>query len=259
MLIEQCPWAPSDLWNRVKIPNIDEADSQRILNNAADVIYSDRGRAQQMMQTRHFRDWILTPNSARLLVHGDFDNTNKISPFSVLAATVFQGLRTSSSVISLVFFCGQHLRTDEYNGGNAIIRSFVAQLVRQFRSSTITPAHDKSLYDVAIGNTSRLCTLFVYLIVQLPPDITVFCLIDGINEYEREEYLHDMEDVVLTLLGLVEQSSRPSFKLLLLSPRPTLEVRKAFDDEPDMLLHMERLPVIEDVVGPAQIHEMIRM
>lgn len=256
MLIEPQLWTPRDLWMRLNIPNLDEVDLQKVLNSASDVIYSDRGRAQQMIQTRHFRNWMLTSTSSKLLVHGDFDTTSKISPFSILAATMTQGFRTSPNIISLVFFCGQHLYNDEYHGGSVMIRSLIAQLLRQFPSPNIYPLSDTSTLDIETSNIPHLCTLFVHLIHQLPPNITIFCIIDGINEYEREEYLHGMDDVVLTLLDVVERG-RASFKALILSPRPTLEVRKVFEGEREEngVLHMQRLPVVED--GGKGVWEMV--
>ncbi|KAH5355652.1 hypothetical protein HBI48_130480 [Parastagonospora nodorum] len=259
MAIERQSWTPRDLWLRVGIPNIDETDLQRVLNRAADIDFSDRGRAQQMITTQHFRHWMLSQTSAKLLVHGDFENASRTSPFSVLAATVTQGFRSSPSIINLVFFCGQHLLDDEHHGGNAMIRSLIAQLLRQYPFSTIVPLPDMLIGDIDAGNVKQLCTLFTYLIQQLSPQTTVFCLIDSINEYEREEYIHGMDDVVFALLGLADRSSRASFKLLLLSPRPTVEVRRAFDGEDGILLHMQQLPVIEDVVGPVQLQEMVGM
>lgn len=259
MPLELQSWTPRDLWLRVGIPNIDEADLQKVLNRAADIDFSDRGRAQQMISTQHFRHWMLTHNSAKLLVHGDFENTSRTSPFSILAATVTQGFRSSPGIINLVFFCGQHLLDEEHHGGKAMIRSLIAQLLRQYPFPAIAPPSGMSMEDIHSANIKQLCTLFTFLIQQLSPQTTIFCLIDSINEYEREEYIHGMDDVIYAMLGLVGGNSRASFKLLLLSPRPTVEVRKAFDGEDGTLLHMQQLPVIEDVVGAAQLQEMVGM
>jgi hypothetical protein len=259
MLIEPQLWTPRDLWVQLNIPNLDDIDIQRVLNSAADVTYSDRGRAQQTIQTRLFRNWMLSTHSAKLLVHGDFDHPAKISPFSILAGTVSQGFRSSARIISLVFFCGQHLYNDEHHGGTAMIRSLFAQLLRQFPLPTFQPLSDLHPHNIDAFDISQLHHLFVHLVHQLPSNTTVFCIIDGINEYEREEYLHGMDDVVFALMGLVDEGSRASFKLLLLSPRPTVEVRKAFDNEPETLLHMQQSPVVEDNVGLRIIREIIDM
>jgi hypothetical protein len=244
---------------RLNIPNVDEVDLKKVLNSASDIIYSDRARAQQMIQTRQFRAWIVSPVSAKLLVHGDFDNPSKLSAFSILAATVSQGFKASPGIISLVFFCGQHLWNDEFHGGNFMIRSLTAQLVQQFPFPSIHPPSDMSAHHIETTTVPQICRLFVYLISQLPPNITVFCIIDGINEYEREEYIHGVDDVIYELMGVVDKGSRAKFKLLLLSPRPTTLVRSPFDEQPGTLLHMQQEPVIEDAVGPGMVREMIEM
>ena len=232
-----------------------------VLGSAAQIFPEDRGRAEQVIETHHFRNWIINPGSAKLLVHGDFDAEQNISPFSVLCATVLQAFRMQrGATISLVFFCGRHLAEDEYQGGAAMIRSLLAQLLRQFPFPSIQP--DPKIPPPAIedGNIDQLCRLFVVLIRQLPWNTTVFCLIDGINLYEAEEYLHSMDGVVLCLLGLANpryEGSRAKFKLLLLSPWPTVEVRQAFDDDPETLLHMAQLPINEQGMGLTRIQEQL--
>jgi hypothetical protein len=158
-----------------------------------------------MVQTRHFRNWIVTPQSARLLVHGDFDNSSRNSPFSILAATISHGFKISPKLISLIFFCDQHLLSEEYHGGDTMICSLIEQLQRQYLYVTISPGPNTSMRKLDSANVRQLCSLFVYLVRQLPPHMTVFCLIDGINEYEREEYIHGMDDVVYALLKLVDE------------------------------------------------------
>lgn len=48
----------------------------------------DRGLAENVIETRKFRMWINCPGSAKLLVHGDFDTVQDISPYSVICFTV---------------------------------------------------------------------------------------------------------------------------------------------------------------------------
>ncbi|KAI0457387.1 hypothetical protein F5B21DRAFT_93390 [Xylaria acuta] len=261
------PWTPRELWSRLHIPNFDETDLQYILHNVGEIILEDRGRAEQVLATPHFHTWIVSPSSTKLLVHGDFADTaaagRPVSPFSVLCATLVKALRLSvaeGKVISLVFFCGCHLADNEYSGGGAMIRSLLSQLLRQFPAASIESDPGVLIQDVERGDLTQLCRLFVYLVRRLPARMTVFCLIDGIDKYESEEYLHTMDEVVLALLWLVNESTgswRAQFKLLLLSPRPTVEVRQVFDQEPGALLHMAQLPMLEGGVSFTRIQEQL--
>ena len=65
----------------------------------------------------------------------------------------------------------------------------------------------------------------------------MFCFIDGINEYEREEYLHTMDKVIFSLIELIREGSAAHFKLLLTSSQPTEDVRNVFDER-GTLLHI---------------------
>jgi hypothetical protein len=67
-----------------------------------------------------------------------------------------------------------------------------------------------------------------------------------------------MDDIVMSFLYLVEEGSRVKFRLLLTSPRPTVEVKTAFDEDFGALLHMQQLSVVEECMGDAQVWEMIR-
>jgi hypothetical protein len=263
-------WTPRHLWTLLRIPHLDERDTQHVLSPAAAgaLLHEDRGRAEQVLSAPLFRAWLGAAASARLLVHGDFDvvdggGVRGVSPLSVLCATVVRALRLkgegSGRVISLVFFCGCHLVCDEFWGGEVMIRSLLAQLLRQFPAAEIEP--DPRVVAVEEAGTEELCGLFVHVVRQLPAATTVYCVIDGINEYEREEYLHGMEVVVTALLGLVDEGGpgRARFKLLLTSPQPTVEVRQAFDDVPGALLHMGQLPMLEEGISFVRIQEQLEL
>ncbi|KAI5920705.1 hypothetical protein F4810DRAFT_723127 [Camillea tinctor] len=254
----QC--TPQDLRLRLYIPDIDIIDLQHVLNRAADIYFEDRHRAEQVVGTRVFGEWIINPGSAKLLIHGDFGPTHKISPLSVMCATITQAFRMSPRIISLVFFCGCHLIWDEYRGTVTMIRSLVAQLLRQFPFFNIELDPQISIQAIENGSIEHLCNLFVHLVRLLPPGGTVFCVIDGINEYEHDEYLYSMGDVVLALVDLVDKHSQAmgaKFKLLLTSPRPTREVRKVFDNKPGTLLHMKTLPSTQGRGGFARLRQQL--
>ncbi|KAI0872212.1 hypothetical protein GGS24DRAFT_468408 [Hypoxylon argillaceum] len=259
-------WTTSELWSHLHIPHLDELDLQRVLQNAGEAILEDRGRAEQVIATPDFRAWIGNPNSTKLLVHGDFDSTaaanRSITPFSVLCATMVKAMRLTvaeGKVISLGFFCGCHLAHDEHRGGAAMIRSLSAQLLRQFPVASIESDPRVVMQEVERGNIKELCKLFVHLVRRLPPGKTVFCLIDGINEYESEEYVHGMDDVIMMLLDLVHETTNTSWgaklKLLLMSPQPTVEVRRVFDQEQGGLLHMAQLPILQDTANFTRFQE----
>jgi hypothetical protein len=139
---------------------------------------------------------------------------------------------------------------DEYHGGDAMIRSLIAQILRQFPSQYLNPDVHKFLLNM--GDVEILCNLFQLLVGHIPSPLTVVCIIDGINRYETGGYLEDMTTVILKLVELVNMYSNgntASFKLLLTSPLPTTEVRQVFNVDRDAILHMENIPVTEPNMG----------
>jgi hypothetical protein len=236
---------PEDIWGLLRIPNVDEDDMQHAIFHAEQMIYEDHGRAQQAMETELLQWWITTPGSTRLLIHGDFEHAEAVSSFSVLAAVLTLNLRSSGNYIGLVFFCGRHLAWDRHQGPLAMIRSLIAQILRQLPAQYVHLDPQLSRQEIEDGDVQALCKLFAYLLRQVPLGTPVMCFIDGINFYEADQYFGDMETVILSLTDLVDdsQSMGNSFKLLLICPRPTVEVRRIFD--PDLLVHMESIPRLE--------------
>lgn len=230
-------------------------DLQDVLCNAGEAILEHRERAEQMMTTRELHDWMACPGSYRLLVHGNPDGTDaidrRVTPLSVLCAMLARTLRASRESpdgihISLVFFCGLHRRNDSFNGGVAMIRSLAQQLLEHYPEPTFELEPWQDLQKLEHGDLNELCGLFVCLMYRLPPRVTVFCIIDGIQEYENPVHLADMLTVIMTLVSLVNECSRPTgggiFKLLLVSSAETRELRREFDAVPGGLLHMARFP-----------------
>ncbi|KAK8054511.1 hypothetical protein PG994_009578 [Apiospora phragmitis] len=214
-----------ELLSHLVTPLLDEVDLQHVLCNTGDAILEHRDRAEQLMATRELHAWMTSPGS---------------SPFGVMRDSV-DGIRVSS-----VFFCGLHRRNNAYSGGVAMIWSLAQQLVEHFPAPTIELDSRLDTRRLDQGDLSELCSLFMCLMYRLPPRVAVFCLIDGIQQYERsEEHLPGMMAVVTTLISLVNECNTPTggiLKLLLVSPCEIVEVRREFDQLPGGLLHMARLP-----------------
>ncbi|RGP68714.1 hypothetical protein FSPOR_5185 [Fusarium sporotrichioides] len=225
---------------------------------ADEMFQQDRGRAQQIVTMPLFHSWINSARSTKLLVHGDFRDTEYVSPLSTLCTVLALAFRQGGRFISLVFFCGRHLVWNDYHGGVVMIRSLIAQILRQFPSQYLNPDVHNFLQNTE--NIDSLCNLFRLLVSQIPARLPVVCLIDGINCYETDDYLDDMTTVVLSLVELVDTSSYGNstcFKLLLTSPLPTREVRQVFDGDRDALLHMENVPLTGTNVGLNEFQEQL--
>ncbi|KAK1573262.1 uncharacterized protein LY79DRAFT_662919 [Colletotrichum navitas] len=259
LIKEEIFWSPQDIWACLCIPAIDEEDLRYVTENAELMLHRDGGRAQQLLGESPFRKWMSVSSSARLLVHGDFQPPFDISPLSVVCTLLTHTFRNlGSNFVSLVFFCGRHQIWDVHRGGSAIIRSLIDQLLRQCAFGPIRPETNMSLEDLDRDDIRALCEVFISLFRQLSSHMQVFCLIDGICLYEADQYLDGMDIVIMSLISLVESGGYgmwPTFKLLITSPSPTVEVRKVFDPEPDTLLSIQGPSLVNGGMGLAGLQE----
>lgn len=252
--------------------NLDSVDLQTVKDYSYRLPRKYHARAVQVTQTREFRQWIVTPTSTRLLIHGDFSphglDSHRVSPLSFFCFLLVHMLRARERYITLVFFCGFHVEEEDGNvGGAAMMRSFIAQLLQQMGPSLIQLDMSTNLESIAKGDCDicQLCGLFVQLVrQQLPRDRTLVCIIDGIGDYETDELQGDMLAVMRTLLQFrkpakqghgAEQSSHGDMKVLVTTPFSTEAVQELFLGESDgdedelAFLTMESFPDVNDTVG----------
>ncbi|KAJ8127216.1 hypothetical protein O1611_g6423 [Lasiodiplodia mahajangana] len=274
------PESPAQVWEALRIPEIDRQDLAYIARVAGSLSLEDRDRAEQVVGTQQFKRWMLSDRhwvhsdgqwvptnqnidvsgrTMKLLVHGDFDSNDNVSAFSVLCASLTGILRRQTDFISLVFFCGRHLYRDQNPGPLAMIRSLVGQLLQQNPSCPSGLSQNVSMPDVSRGDIPELCKLLGCLIRHLDSTVTVFCMIDGIGLYEREQYRSDMEEILNCILSLAEDEDQgvgASIKLFLTSTQPTRRVRKAFQAGTS-LLTMAAVPDFAQGRSPIRFNRQV--
>lgn len=201
----------------------------------------EQARAQQLIQNRQFQDWLLSPTSSQLLVHGDYTGKQPFSGLSLLCASFIDALAARDSrFLYVVFFCGLHEDplTDDYTGGRAIIESFICQLLCQYDFGAAVPASLVREELIRSGDIETLCAVFEWLVHQLPEGMVLVCIIDGAVYYERPCFQDDMGSVLVNILSMSDQqSTRAIVKVLVTSPTRTTEVRGPFPDS--LILSME--------------------
>lgn len=234
---------PDDLLSCIGIPDILSQDYQHLTEKRKVTVPApEQARAEQLIRTSQIREWLTGPTSSQLLVHGNYDRRAYISGLSLFCMSLAHTLSERvPRFIPLVFFCGLHTEPlqDAHTGGRALLQSFIRQLLCQydFNGDSIPVEPEKVDY-VQQGDLSTLCTLFKRLVRMLPKGVALFCLVDGVVYYEREEFLDDLGRVLMTILQLSGQEGMQApVKVLLTSPTRTSVVRQPFPD--DMILSME--------------------
>ncbi|KAJ5580214.1 uncharacterized protein N7459_006199 [Penicillium hispanicum] len=186
---------------------------------------SDQAQAQQFFSSHQFTEWMASRDTATLLVHGNFDTPGpgRITTLSVLCAMFVLHLHGNDNYIVLHYFCGLHgtlYQADSVAGPNGLIRSLIAQMLctrHKFDLEFInTPWFAQSIQTHSL---SMLCHTFSQLVEQLPRDTVILCILDGVTEFESEQWWADFRDVLdaLNRLG-TDPESRPIFKPLLTTP-----------------------------------------
>jgi hypothetical protein len=233
-----------DIINLLDTPAFHLNDVEHILEIRELIPNEDRARAERLLNAREFRNWIMAPRSQELLIHGDFTGTRRVSGLSWLCCCLLHALQQTQRFYSLTFFCGCHLdATDPHAGGRGIIRSLLLQLL--WRQEYTLRDEGVNWELIQAGDIHHLCFLFELVLRHLSPDSVVFCIIDGIKYYERDQYLPEMYEVLRFLLDLTQGDRLQSvFKLLVASPSPTTEVRHIFNQ--DGIMTMASLPINAD-------------
>lgn len=216
----------------LNIPELEHADIEYVMHNKKRIPPEDRARTERILETQQFREWTVDATSRELLIHGDFNGTQYVSGLTFFCCSLLEAMRNSGRFPFIAFFCGRHIDEDDpYAGGRGMIRSLISQLLRQ-REFDMTNAREIDFGLVEQGDIQQLCKLFTWCVYHVPQDIALFCVIDGVRYYEREQYLDHFGEVLLSILELTRDGQvRCAFKVLITSPSPTTVIRQAVDEE----------------------------
>ncbi|KAI0544510.1 hypothetical protein F4679DRAFT_35496 [Xylaria curta] len=196
-------------------------DLQFVLKQAFRMSSDDQGRARWLIRTPKFHNWMSVSRHALLLVDGATP-LEKISPMSVLTGTLFVNLLHAPGTTVIYFFCGKNLDTsvdNEFCGPQAMLRSLITQLILR-----ISPMPNLNginshefLHDCYKHHFPALCEVLKLLIEQLPPHITLYCLLDGVSWYEQEAWVDKMRFFIGMFRHLMARENGPILKLFMTS------------------------------------------
>ncbi|KAK6609850.1 hypothetical protein H4I95_02909 [Botrytis cinerea] len=170
-------------------------------------------------KSSQFRQWLVNPGSRELLIHGN-RSSEPTSPLTLFCSLLIKNLISMDRFRTVFFFCGSHTRSthyDPYSGGASMIKSFLAQLLsqNQFDLKFLSLG---DIEQIKANNLEALRWLFKTLVQHLDREVTLFCIIDGIDFYcdHHGPHFEDMQLVVESCLELREATDmRATFKLLI--------------------------------------------
>jgi hypothetical protein len=208
-------------------------ETEHILRQSNSLRPKGLGKARWLLTTAQFKNWLSQPFSGILLVDGycKDDGIGKISPLSVLCASLATTLVQTDSNIILRFFCSSHTRAEQdmIGGPSGLIRCLITQLLLypDLPDIYLDPL-EQDLYDaVSQCNVPALVFLFGSIVGKMDESKTIICIIDGISDFETPLQGWDKQilGVVDQLQNLVHcQRSGPALKLLMTSANKTLNI-----------------------------------
>ncbi|KAI4950374.1 hypothetical protein J4E91_004256 [Alternaria rosae] len=208
-------------------------EMEHILRQSNSLRPEGLGKARWLLTTAQFKNWLSQPSSGILLVDGHCkdDGIGKVSPLSVLCASLATALVQESSNMVLRFFCSSHTRVEQdmISGPSGLIRSLITQLLLYPNTPDVgLDPLEQSLYDaVSRYDVPALVALFGSVVYKMDKSKTIICIIDGISDFETPLRGWDREilAVVDQLQNLVyRQQSGPALKLLMTSANKALNI-----------------------------------
>ncbi|KAI0180411.1 hypothetical protein GGR52DRAFT_531179 [Hypoxylon sp. FL1284] len=236
---------PDSLWGIFGPLGFDDVDMQYALEKQEHVPLQDRAIAESLVAVPRFREWMVAATSRELLIHGNSTSNLPVSSLSVFCSTFSQALRQNPKFISLVYFCALHADYDDLDAGPpSMMKSFIAQLILQGDFNTTALHHYVDISWAEFDeepDMDDLCGLVRWMVRQLPANMTVFCVIDGANAYEKNGYVHGLTEGLACIMDLtIDPRVQATVKVLVTSPGRTLEIRQGFDDDDTVALIADR-------------------
>lgn len=214
-------------------------DLQIVLRASNAIGQNGLSRGAWLLNMDRFKIWAHISNcsSNLVLVDGHLGEfcRGKISPLSVLSA-IFASMNKNPRFLVLTYFCGLHTNiSDSMSGCCGMLRGLVAQLIANQRhdyQNTRVCVADDFLYAIAQHDLDALCRLFQALLKGIHPDVTIYCIIDDVSQFETTlgGWGEELTRVVYMLQMLSRQRrGYPTFKVLLTAANRSIQVYQQID------------------------------
>jgi hypothetical protein len=219
------------------VPHAQEiSDLDFVLRQSKEFDSTSKSYGALVMASPRFQQWVAANETDLIYVDGHLDPSRfgKTSPISYFCANLALLFRDSVTSITLHFFCGQHVASnDELQGPRGLIRSLLSQLLSIWPT---VPLHGIDLSGFNGNHESipmeDLCQLFELLLSQLPMQTNVFCIIDDLAQFEKDRWDENFWHF-LRMLGtlIVGQDSGIRFKVLITSSTKSKRLQEHVPEE----------------------------
>ncbi|KAB2572773.1 hypothetical protein BFW01_g3598 [Lasiodiplodia theobromae] len=238
------------------IPELELIDNAFVVNKKAQLPPRQMAQAEQVVNTSLFREWMVSPLSARVLVQWDLPTPPRtiagVSPLSAFCATMAKALQARGPrFLPLLWFCGRHVDAADADdstciGARHMLPSLVDQLLRQYEFDLRPLHHEVDLPALQASSSEGLMKLLDWLVRRLSRSTTVVFIIDGVVLFEREEFQAEALPALSSLLRLAADPSVPAAVKVLFASTPGTDVVRAAFEQDGLILDVGTLPRIAD-------------
>jgi sulfur relay (sulfurtransferase) complex TusBCD TusD component (DsrE family) len=212
-------------------------------------------RASLVLHSSEFGNFVAAANQSKfLLVNGNNDAAQFISPLSHVCAKTIDLLSVSDDIICLTYFCSRH--TDQWREPRAdatgLVASLTAQLLTQIKKRRKIDGFSLDLSFLSFDDHCAVqeedmdatFNVFQAIVKQLAKDTVIFCFIDGLSAYENFDRRQDTSRLMQSILKLVKRSKGVVFRCMVTFPG-----RGSFTDTWDMRSVGRKAETLEVLVG----------
>ncbi|KAJ6111188.1 hypothetical protein N7486_003423 [Penicillium sp. IBT 16267x] len=171
--------------------------------------------------------WIESINSDLILVDAHLYNANmpKISAVSVFSASLITSLVSASpDAVVIHYFCGIHFTpNDKWVGPKGLIRFITMQLLLRLMATQNVDLGfidtREFVQDLEDQDFPRLCDLLYSIIEQFSEEVTIWCIVDSIQRFDKPSTMADLKFVMDFLHHLVDDTTlSPAVKIFMTNP-----------------------------------------
>jgi len=215
-------------------PQISEKDLKTNRRSIEALPRLTQDQVAAIIKSPQFQNWMASPTSEILFVNCNSQNSAQTGPSGFLCSKLVDSIdRESLNVVSLTFFCREHVRSDDpYHGATGMLENLIGQLVYKLPDLNFLGLTRRQKEEINL--TDFLCGVLESLILELPANFIVFCVIEGINVNEEiESSYKDFKEAVETLVNIATRSrfGGCAFKLILLCPWNSHKLYKLMPDQ----------------------------
>lgn len=138
-----------------------------------------------------FQGWMSSDKPEFVYLEGKLNRLyGNISPISYFCAQLVWKLKHSSPTTAILhYFCNQHVASnDSLRGPRGLMRSLIYQLLRAWPMISLDDINLEGINHESSISIHEFCHLFEVIADQIPPQYTIFCIIDDVNRLERDEW-----------------------------------------------------------------------